>query len=92
MSEETTSRKPPVDKVQVGNVQISIWKNESAKGDFFTASSPELRYRDEKTEEWKTGNSYKPMDLLALAEAAREASGVLRKLQAERGQGASRAA
>ena len=91
MSEEATSKARPADKVQVGNVQISIWRNQGDKGDFFTASAPEIRYRDDKGE-WKTGGSYSAVDLLVLAEASREASAKIRKLQAERAQGAARAA
>jgi hypothetical protein len=44
MSDDTTSKARPADKVQVGNVQISIWRNQGDKGDFFTASAPEIRY------------------------------------------------
>lgn len=90
MADESTAKNRPVERVQVGNVQISVWRNQSDIGDFFTASLPEIRYRDEG--EWKTGSSYSTIDLLVLAEAAREASGKIRKLQAERSQGATRAA
>lgn len=95
MSEtEIPSKSRPVAKVQVGPVHISIWANQGDKGDYYTASAPEIRYRDDKNNEWKTGASFGLMDLLALAEAAREASTRIRELQAERNaaQGATQAA
>ena len=76
----------PVDTAKVGNVEIAIWRNQGANGEFYTASSPTIRYREEKSGEWKDGNSYGPLDLLALAEAAREASAKIRDLSKGRGQ------
>ncbi len=76
-----SATKRPVDTAKVGNVEISIWRNHGANGDFYTASSPTIRYKDEKSGgEWRDGNSYGALDLLALAEAAREASGKIREL------------
>jgi hypothetical protein len=77
--QETATRRP-VDTAKVGNVEIPIWRNRGANGDFFTASSPRIRYKDEKSGEWKDGNSYGALDLLALAEAGREASAKIRDL------------
>ena len=77
----------PVDTARVGNVEIAIWRNTGANGFFHTASAPVIRYKDEKTSEWKESHSYGAVDLLALAEAAREASGKIRDLSKTRGQG-----
>jgi hypothetical protein len=79
----------PVDSVRHGNVEIAIWKNPSAKGDFFSASAPSIRYKDE-ADQWKDGSSFGRHDLLDLAEASREAALRIRDLQKARGQGASR--
>jgi len=81
----TNPKKRPVDTVRVGNVEIPIWRNEGGStGEFFTASSPTIRYKD--GEEWKDGSSYGGLDLLSLAEAAREASAKIRELSKGRRQ------
>ena len=77
----------PVETAKVGNVEIAIWRNHGANGGFLTASAPSIRYKDEKSGEWKEGNSYGVLDLLALAEAAREASLKIRDLSKSRVQG-----
>jgi hypothetical protein len=40
----------------------------------YAASSPTIGYKDEKSGDWKDGNSYDAHDLLALAEVAPEAA------------------
>jgi hypothetical protein len=82
---ESATRRP-VDTAKVGNVEIAIWKNHNDKGDFYTAGAPTLRYKDNQTGEWKDGSSYGAIDLLALSEAAREASTKIRDLSKSRGQ------
>src|SRR5271170_1965974 len=82
---ETPARRP-VDTAKVGSVEIAIWRNQGTNGDFYTASSPVIRYKDDKSGEWKDGNSYGPLDLLALAEAAREASTKIRDLSKSKAQ------
>jgi hypothetical protein len=77
--QESTARRP-VDTAKVGNVEIPIWRNHGANGDFYTASSPTIRYKDDKSNEWKDGSSYGALDLLALAAAAQEASAKIREL------------
>ena len=42
---ESAGRRP-VETVRHGIVEIAIWKNASSKGDFFSASSPLIRYND----------------------------------------------
>jgi hypothetical protein len=84
-STETAARRP-VDTAKVGSVEIAIWRNQGTNGDFFTASAPVIRYKDDKSGEWKDSNSYGPLDLLALAEAAREASTKIRELSKSKAQ------
>jgi len=81
---QTGSARRPVHTSRVGNVEIAVWKNDGSAGEFYTASAPALRYKD--GEEWKDGKSYGPIDLLALSEAAREASAKIRELSKGRGQ------
>jgi hypothetical protein len=82
-----TATRRPADTAKVGNVEIAIWKNHGASGDFYTASSPTIRYKDDKgSGEWKDGNSYGVLDLLALSEAAREASAKIRELSKSKAQ------
>jgi hypothetical protein len=76
----TDAKNTPAEKVQVGNVQIAIWRNTGSKGEFFTASAPIIRYKDDQGD-FQDGTSYGALDLLALAEAAREAAAKIRELQ-----------
>ena len=80
------SARRPEHTAKVGNVEIAVWKNQGANGDFYTASSPVIRYKDGTSGEFKDGSSYGQLDLLALAEAAREASAKIRELSKGRGQ------
>ena len=75
-----------MDTARVGNVEITIWRNLGANGTYYTASAPSIRYKDEQSGEWKESNSYGTLDLLALAEAAREASQKIRDLSKSRAQ------
>ena len=84
-TQESTARRP-VHTARVGNIEIAIWRNQGANGEFYTASSPTIRYKDEQSGEWKDGSSYGPLDLLALAECAREASSKIRELSKGRPQ------
>jgi hypothetical protein len=73
----------PVDTAKHGNVEIAIWRNAGSGGDFYSASTPTIRYKD--GEEWKNGSSFGRHDLLDLAEAAREAASKIRDLSKGRG-------
>jgi hypothetical protein len=83
------SIKRPVDTARHGNVEIAIWRNPSAKGDFFSASAPTIRYKDDAGQ-WKDGSNFGRHDLLDLAEAAREAATKIRDLQKTKSQGQER--
>ena len=67
MSAETKNK--PVSKVQVGGVQIPIWKHESEKGPYYKAGSPTLSYRDDGGN-WKVAKSYGDRELIHLTKAA----------------------
>lgn len=84
-NESQSTAKRPVDTARHGNVEIAIWRNPSSKGDFFSASTPTIRYKDDAGE-WKDGGSFGRHDLLDLAEAAREAATKIRDLQKTRSQ------
>jgi len=79
--QQSSGRRPEY-TAKVGNVEIAVWKNQGSAGEFFTASSPVIRYKD--GEQWKDGSSYGALDLLALAEAAHEASTKIRELSRAR--------
>jgi hypothetical protein len=82
---EQRSGRRPEHTAKVGNVEIAVWKNHGANGDFYTASPPRIQYKDANGE-FKDSSSYGQLDLLALAEAAREASAKIRELTKGRGQ------
>jgi hypothetical protein len=79
-NDEQSSTKRPADTARHGNVEIAIWRNTGAKGDFYSASAPTIRYKDEAGE-FKDGSNFGRHDLLDLAEAAREAATKIRDLQ-----------
>ena len=64
---EAETKTPPVDKVRVGLVTASIWKNQTEKGVFYNVTF-ERRYKD--GDQWKSTHSYGFNDLLDLAKAA----------------------
>ena len=84
-NEAESATRRPVDTARHGNVEIAIWRNASAKGDFYSASTPTIRYKDDAGE-WKDGSNFGRHDLLDLAEAAREAATKIRDLQKAKGQ------
>jgi len=79
-----TPGRRPESTVRVGNVEIAVWRNNGSNGEFYSASAPQIRYKE--GEQWKDGSSYGTLDLLALSEAAREASAKIRELSRGRGQ------
>jgi hypothetical protein len=85
-NDEQSATKRPVDTARHGNVEIAIWRNTSAKGDFYSASTPTIRYKAEAGE-WKDGNNFGRHDLLDLAEASREAATKIRDLQKAQSRG-----
>jgi hypothetical protein len=66
------SGKKPVDKFHDGPVHVSIWENTGSKG-AFRAATVQLRYKDDKSGEWRDGTSYGVYDLKHLETAAAEA-------------------
>ena len=85
-NEQPSSARRPEYTAKVGNVEVAVWKNHGQNGDFYTASSPVIRYKDDKGED-KDGSSYGALDLLALSAAANEASAKIRELSRGRGHG-----
>jgi hypothetical protein len=83
------TKKTPAAKVKHGKVEIAIWPNEGTNGTFYTASTPSIRYQDEKGD-FKDGSSFGRHDLLDLAEAAREAALKIRDLSKTKAEGQSR--
>jgi hypothetical protein len=86
--EDMSAARRPVASVRHGNVEIAIWRNQGEKGEFYSASTPAIRYKE--GEEWKDGSSFGRHDLLDLAEAGREAALKIRDLQKGRAQGPTR--
>ena len=84
-AQQPSARRPEF-TARVGNVEVAVWKNQGQNGEFYTASPPTIRYKDDKDGQWKDGTSYGPIDLLALAEAAREASAKIRERSQSRTQ------
>jgi hypothetical protein len=79
--EQPRTGRRPEHTAKAGNVEIAVWRNQGA------ASSPVIRYKDGTSGEFQDGSSYGPLDLLPLAEAAREGSAKISELSKGRAQG-----
>jgi hypothetical protein len=77
-TDSAPSANRPVDKVRIGSVNASIWRNSGEKGDFYSVTF-EHSYKD--GQEWKTANSYGQGDLLELVKAADKAHDRILELQ-----------
>jgi len=73
-----TSTNKPVEKISIGGITASIWRNEGADGKIFYKTTIENRYR--QGEEWKTSSSFSQYDLVNLAKASLQAHSVVLKL------------
>lgn len=78
--------KRPVYTAKHGNVEIPIWQNSGTKGEFYSASTPKISYKDDAGE-WKEGTNFGRHDLLDLAEAAHEAATKIRDLSKAQSRG-----
>lgn len=74
----------PVDKVRIGNVSASIWRNAGEKGDFYSVTL-ERSYKE--GDAWKNTNSLGRDDLLEAAKALDKAHDRILQLQQARGRG-----
>jgi hypothetical protein len=66
MSSKTENK--PVEKIRVGSVQVSIFRNESEKGPYYKGVL-EHSYKDADGK-WQTSNSFGRRELINLAKAA----------------------
>lgn len=71
---------PPVAKIRVSGVSVSIWENKGEKSTSYSATF-ERRYRDGEGN-WHSSASHNADDLLALAKAADLAHTKILELQA----------
>jgi hypothetical protein len=72
--------KKPASKLNLHPISCAIWRNQNAKGVFYTAQF-ERSYRDEAGK-WQTSSTFNAQDLLLLAKAASEAESEIRRLRA----------
>lgn len=79
MTELTTN--PPVDRIKVGSVTASIWRNESDTGRWYSVVV-ERTYKDEATGEYKVSRSYRHGDMPFLEKVAQYAFQRVRELKA----------
>jgi hypothetical protein len=68
----------PVERIRIGAVSASIFKNESTNGPFHTVSI-ERRYKDD-SDEWKSTSSYDLKSLSHLSAVAQLAIGKIAEL------------
>lgn len=78
---DSNTTNPPVDRIKVGNVTASIWRNESDAGRWYSIVV-ERTYKDESTGEYKVSKSYRHGDLPFLGKAIHYAFDRVRELKA----------
>jgi hypothetical protein len=76
--EQQQSGNRPVDKVRIGNISASIWRNSGEKGDFYTVTL-ERSYKD--GENWKSTHTLGRDDLLEAAKVLDRAHDKIVELQ-----------
>ena len=57
----------PVATFKQGGVEVSVWKNQTEKGDMYNTTIRNS-YRDDASGEWKETSSFSPADLAVLAQ------------------------
>ncbi len=67
----------PIHSIRYGNVQIAVWKNESATGPFYNVTMSR-RYRE--GENWLDSGSFGESDLPLLAKAILDAHSAIQTL------------
>ena len=72
MVQDKQKAAPPIKKIRVGGVSISLWENKNDEGQVFLKATFEKTYKD-KQGEWATTDSYGAADLDLLDIALREA-------------------
>ena len=88
-NENAEGKRRPEFSIRHGNVEIAVWRNNGANGEFLSASTPTIGYKD-ATGQWQEGSSFGRHDLLDLAEAARDAAIKIRDRGVSRVQGQTR--
>jgi len=78
---EQPSRNRPVEKIRVGQIEASIWRNEGKNGPYLTVSF-ERRYRDAENGEWRSLRSFRSSDLFSLLVTGFQAYQALSNLEA----------
>lgn len=69
---ESKERKPPIGKIKVGGVTLTVWENISPKGGTYRSFTPQRSYKD-KAGEWQNTHSFGVSDLPKLILACQEA-------------------
>jgi hypothetical protein len=62
----------PVATFKQGGVEVSIWRNQTEKGDMYNTTIRNS-YKDDKTGEWKETSSFSPTDLAVLSQLTSQA-------------------
>jgi hypothetical protein len=75
---QTASNAKPIEKFNVGTVQVSIWRNEAGDGRVFFKAEVSNAYRDD--EGWKQTNAFSSRQLIHLAKVALLAHSAIGKL------------
>jgi hypothetical protein len=72
----------PVATFKQGGVELSVWRNQTEKGDMYNTTIRNS-YKDDKTGEWKETSSFSPTDLAVLAQLSGQAFQEIGHLKAQ---------
>jgi hypothetical protein len=64
----------PVHEIRLGRIKATIWHNETESGSSRHNVQMRRLYRDDKSSDWKTSDSFGRDDLMLVAEVARQAA------------------
>lgn len=79
MSEKPKNK--PVERLRIGGIHASIWRNASREGKIYYSYKVEKRYRDD-ADQWQSSDSYMLGDALVTAKLANLVDTKIRQLMA----------
>jgi hypothetical protein len=72
----------PVATFKQGGVEVSVWKNQTEKGDMFNTTISNS-YKDDASGQWKETKSFSPTDLAVVAQLSSQAFQEISKLKTQ---------
>jgi hypothetical protein len=81
--DESSRAARPVATFKQGGVEVSVWKNQTEKGDMFNTTIRNS-YKEDKSGEWKETTSFSPTDLAVVSQLTSQAFQEIVQLKSQR--------